>query len=419
MARKQTGGKSNKGKSSKNGKLLKSVITLVLVVVLGLVGNEKFSFDELIGNLIDSFNNQVETNINENEQFEERQEENPETQNQQNSTVKPSEEENDSEQSKGEYTSDNLVVTFFDVGQADSILLRTGDKVMLVDTGNAGDANESGKLVKGNINLIYELYKMGVDHIDILVATHPHEDHMGSMYKIINSFEIGDLYINAVHEEYIEKGFYERFYNAMVEKNVHQVSPTTLSEEEIIIKVNEYNNALKNDDDEENDEDVIVYDKADYIRPGDVIKFGNATITVLAPNSAEYSDTNDYSIVFMVEFEGKKIMLTGDAGKEAEEEILKFAEKNNIDLNCDILKVGHHGSRTANTEEFIEAVDAEYAVIMVEAGHKYGLPDEDVVERLERYGATIYDTTNHGDITLIIDDGNYEFDFAYQHEEKE
>lgn len=313
---------------------------------------------------------------------------------------------------RGEYTSDKLIVYFFDVGQADAILLILGDEVMLVDTGNAGDAQTTDKLVKGNINLTRELKRLGITKIDKLVLTHAHEDHMGSAYKIINAFEVVDLYATALLPEEEWTNYYRRFVEALENSNTHLISPTTLSEKEIKAKVEEYNSTLGEND------DVLVYNASDYIRIGDVIPFGTAMITMIAPASAEYSDTNDYSIVLMVEFEGVKLLLTGDAGEKSEEEILKFASDNNFDLNCDILKVGHHGSRTANTEEFIAAVKPEYSIVMVAEGNSYGLPDEDVYERLLRYGTVIYETMSKGDIKLVIDNGEYEFDFSYSHEEK-
>ena len=311
------------------------------------------------------------------------------------------------------YGDSKLEVYFFDVGQADSILLITDNKAMLVDTGNAGDARQDTKIVKGNINLTYELSRLGISTIDILVATHPHEDHMGAMYKIINAFEIGDVYANPISESEDEPNYYKRFCIALEENDIHLISPTVLTEAQIIDKINEYNSAIENEDEK------IIYNSADYIRVGDIITFGDAKITILAPNSAKYSDDNDYSIVLMVEFEGVKLMLTGDAGKRSETEILEYASKNGLDLDCDILKVAHHGSRTANTEAFITAVNPEYAIIMAEKGNKYGLPDEDVIERLEAHNTVVYQTMDVGDIKLVIDDGEYEFDLTYTHQEKE
>ena len=326
-------------------------------------------------------------------------------------TANPTEKPGNNEKVDSSYGANSLEVYFFDVGQADAILLLTDEKAMLVDTGNAGDADLSDK-VKDKINLTHELKRLGVDYIDILVATHPHEDHMGSMYKIVKAFDIGDIYVTA-YEEKFTKNYYDRFWEAVQEKDVHVISPTTLSEDEIKAKIEEYNADI------DNDSEKLTYNANDYIRLGDSFKFGDATVTMVAPASSEYSDVNDYSISLMVEFEGVKLLLTGDSGKEAEEETLEFAKKTGFDLDVDILKVSHHGSRTANTEAFIEAVAPEYAVVMVEEGNSYGLPDEDVFERLQKYNATIYTTMEYGDIKLVINDGTYNFDFSYDYEVKE
>ena len=308
------------------------------------------------------------------------------------------------------YTSSNLTVYFFDVGQADSILLMTDDKVMLVDTGNAGDADTSFK-VTNKINLSHELNRLGISKIDYLVATHPHEDHMGSMYKIIKTFDVKELLANKILPESEWTNYYRRFVEALADSKTHLVTPTIYSDKELKQKVEDYNKTVS-------PEDKLTFNANDYFRVGDKIPFGNAKITVLAPNSESYSDTNDYSIVLLVEFEDIKLLLTGDAGKLSEREILDYAKRNNIDLNVDILKVGHHGSRTASTEEFISTCDPEYAVVMVEEGNSYGLPDEDVLERLTKQGATIYMTQDYSDIKLTIDDGKYEFDLNYSHEVK-
>lgn len=380
--------KVSKGSSQRRKNLLKKLLGILILAIFLVIGKEIGLVSE--GNFQETGKDRVYNEINSCDEVEK---------------------QDDNDNSL--YMDSKLEVYFFDVGQADSILLLTDDKAMLVDTGNAGDARQDNKLVKGNINLTYELKKLGINKIDILVATHAHEDHMGSMYKIINTFEIGNLYANAINESDDEPNYYKRFCNAIIEKDVHLISPTVLTEEEIMAKVNAYNANL-----EDNDEKII-YDSTDYIRVGDVINFGNAKVTLLAPGSTKYSDDNDYSIVLMVEFEGVKLMLTGDAGKQSEQEILKYASQNGINLACDILKVSHHGSRTANTEDFISAVNPTYAVIMVEEGNKYGLPDEDVIERLEMYNAKIYQTMEVGDIKLVIDDGKYKFDLTYTHEEKE
>ena len=331
------------------------------------------------------------------------------------------------------YTSSKLDVYFYDVGQADSILLLLGGQALLIDSGNAGDAALDDK-IKDKINLTHELKRLGVYELDV-VGTHAHEDHIGSMYKICDVFEIKNLYMNALLPEEEQSRYYQRLVKVIEEKDIHIITPTILSENEIKEEIEVYNSELIAEYEEQiktlksngvspekieaiEKPELVKYYADDYIRVGDTIPFGNAKVTMLAPNSAEYSDTNDYSIVLMVEFEGVKLLLTGDAGKESEDEMLEFAQNNNFDLDCDILKVSHHGSRTANTEAFIKAVTPEYAIVMVEEENSYGLPDEDVLERLENQGSVIYQTKDMGDIHLIINDGSFEFDFDFSHEVK-
>lgn len=397
--------RSSKNTNSKNKKsVFKKLISLVVVIVLVLFGEHFYT-----GNISES-NDDKESWLS--YIFELLEIENPFDNDNTLENNQSSEQPKENDTGTKDYDDSKLEIYFFDVGQADSILLLTDGKAMLVDTGNAGDATEKNTLTEGNINITYELKKLGVEKIDILVATHPHEDHMGSMYKIINVFDIGELYANGFSADEVDKEYYTKFDKAMNAKGIHLVAPTSLTEKQIKAKIDEYNATLSEV------EEKVKYNANDYIRVGDVVTFGDAKLTLLAPTSAEYSDTNDYSLVFMLEFEGVKVLLTGDAGKESEEEMLAFAKSTGFDLDCDVLKVGHHGSRTASTEEFIAAVKPEYSVIMVEEGHKYGLPDEDVIERLERHGSKIYSTTNDGDIKLTIDNGSYEFDFSYDHEEK-
>jgi len=334
---------------------------------------------------------------------------------------------------KTTYSKDKLEVYFFDVGQADCILLRTGKKVMLIDCGNAGDADLHTR-IKNKINLTHELARLGIEKIHSFVITHAHEDHMGSAYKILKMFDVDTLYANALLPEEEQAKYYERFVEALENSDTHFVSPTVLSEKEIKAEIEEYNAELiaeyeaeverlkkegKTEELEELPEpELLTYHKEDYIWVLDKIPFGDANITMIAPNSEEYSDINDTSIVLMVEFDGVNLLLTGDASKQSEEEILKMAAENQFDLDCDVLKVGHHGSRTASMEAFIEAISPEYAIVMVAEENSYGLPDEDVLERLERHGTVVYQTKDEGDIKLTIDDGQYEFDFSYSHEVK-
>ncbi len=304
-----------------------------------------------------------------------------------------------------------LEIYFFDVGQADSILLRQGEAVMLVDTGNAGDAETSYK-VTNKINLSHELQRLGVKRINYLIATHPHEDHMGSMYKIINLFDVENVYANNILPEGEQAGYYKRFVSALETSNSHFIAHTNLSENEILAKIAEYNANVP-------ESQQVSYNPADYFRVGDVIGLGEASITILAPNSSSYYDTNDSSIVLMVEFQGVRILLTGDAGLTSEADIIQWSRMNGFSLKADVLKVGHHGSRTASSEVFISLVNPKYAIVMVAESNSYGLPDEEPIERLERHGATVYMTKDVGDIKMVVQNGQISFDLGFSHEEKE
>ena len=155
------------------------------------------------------------------------------------------------------YGDSTLEVYFFDVGQADSILLRQGESVMLVDTGNAGDADNSFNILN-KINLSHELQRLGITKIDYLVATHPHEDHMGSMYKIINLFEVKNVYANNILPEEEQAAYYKRFVSALENTDTHFISHTNLSEKDILIRIEEYNKGVS-------ENDRIVYNPDDYL----------------------------------------------------------------------------------------------------------------------------------------------------------
>ena len=328
---------TEKQKKAKGSSWLKKLLGLIIVLFLVLTGDYTISNLPNDSDLTTSKKSIVETII---EYFLGSYESSSETDKTENNTGEAADNtgeaadntgktENNTTKTENNVFSNNvfsdskLEVYFFDVGQADSVLLLTDGKAMLVDTGNAGDADKENKLIKEKINLTYELNRLGVTRIDKLVLTHPHEDHMGSAYKIISAFDIEELYMNPIDivEEYSENGYYGRFIKALEEnEGISVITPTTLSEEEIIAKIEEYNANIKrqieNGENEINER--LEYNASDYVRVSDVIDLGNAKVTVLAPNSANYSDINDYSIVLMVEFEGVKLLLTGDAGKESE-----------------------------------------------------------------------------------------------------
>jgi len=242
---------------------------------------------------------------------------------------------------------DVLQVIVFDVGQADCTLIKTNDHAMLIDAGNTGQ----DKLI---LNYLSEY---GITTLDYLVATHPHADHIGSMTSVVNAMDtIGTVIMpNKPHTTKT----YENLIAAIEKKDIPLTIPT----------------------------------------PGDVYQWGEASIEVLAPNSPTYKDLNDYSIVLRIEFGDTSFLFTGDAGTISENEQLAAG----FSLKSDVLKVGHHGSRTSSTQKYLTAVAPSYAVLCCGAVNDYGHPHTEAMARLTGTGATIYRTDQQGTIIFTTD----------------
>ncbi|MDI3481337.1 MAG: competence protein ComEC [Tepidanaerobacteraceae bacterium] len=242
-----------------------------------------------------------------------------------------------------------LKVTFLDVGQADSIFIKLPEgKTMLIDAGN----NDDGKTI---INYIK---KQGAKKLDAVVETHPHEDHIGAMDDIINTFEIGKIYMP-------------------------NVTTTTRTFKDVLTSAAA--KGLK-----------ITSAKGGMSIPLE----GDVKIEILAPNSKKYEDLNNYSVVLKMTYKKTSFLFTGDAEKLSEDEMIKH----NYDLKADVLKVGHHGSNSATSEEFLSAVSPKYAIISVGKNNEYGHPHKETLERLVAHGVKVYTTADNGNI-LVTSDG--------------
>ena len=235
-------------------------------------------------------------------------------------------------------------VHFIDVGQADSAFIELGNgQTMLIDAGRSGS-----DVVDYIRNLQYET-------IDYVVASHPHDDHIGGMATVLNSFNIGKMYMP---------------------KQAHTISAFT--------------NML----------DVIENKGIDLYtaKAGtNILSSGNINIDVLAPFSESNSNLNNVSAVVRITY-GKTVMLfTGDAEHVIENQLL------NSGIDADVLKVGHHGAGSASSSSFIKAVSPDIAVISVGEGNSYGHPHEDTLAILNEVGADIYRTDEQGTIVVTAD----------------
>lgn len=255
-----------------------------------------------------------------------------------------------------------LTVTVLNVGQGDSILVRTPTQTILVDTSDL-DEHE---------NLRRELKKHKVTTVDKLITTHPHADHLGGASVVLKECDVKAVYDNGVPST---AKFYLNYLKTVKEKKI----------------------AYKN------------------LKAGDTLDFGGGVkFKVLSPTkemvenpatSAKNGkvDLNATSIVGRLTFGDFAMMLTGDIETEGEKAIV---EKNK-NIKCQVLKVGHHGSKTSSSNAFLKAVQPEVAIISCGAGNDYGHPHKAPVDRLTAAKAKIYRTDTMGNITVTSDGKTY------------
>ncbi len=243
----------------------------------------------------------------------------------------------------------HLDVHFIDVGNADCILVRQDDAAMLIDAGERGDAEE----------IVSYLRKEKVEKLQLVIATHPHADHIGSMADVIETFEIDNFLMTFMPEE---------------------ETPTT----KVYLDMLEALDA----------KDVPVTE----VLPGDSFALGEAKVEILAPID-EDDDPNAMSVVSRVSFGETAFLFMGDAEKAVEKDILASGRS----VKADVLKVGHHGSNTGSTEAFLEAVSPEYAVLTCGAGNSYGHPHEEVLLRLSQHKVSVYRSDVNGTVRFISD----------------
>lgn len=240
----------------------------------------------------------------------------------------------------------NLEITYLDVGQADSTLIEYKDKNILIDAGNNGDGE-----------LLVDYFKsLNIDKFDYVIATHPHEDHIGGMDDIINNFKIDNFFAPDVKQN---QKTYKDMINALKENNVELTTPLEDSEYQL-----------------------------------DDLKFKVLSI------DNDKDEINNDSIVIKLEYLNNSFLFMGDLEKEKE---LEIQDK---DLKSDVLKVGHHGSKYSSSAQFLVKVKPKYAIISAGKNNKYNHPDNITIEKLEYLNTEIHQTKDEGSIKLTSDGSN-------------
>lgn len=236
----------------------------------------------------------------------------------------------------------NLDIYFIDVGQADSILLTNNSESMLIDAGN----NEDGENV---VNFIKE---KGITKLNYVIGTHPHEDHIGGLDNVINNFEIEKIYMP-------------------------KIETTTKTFEDVIDAINNKNLKISNP------------------KKGETFNLADATCQIMLDPILDKDNLNLSSIVLKVQYGNNSFLFMGDAEEENEK---------TIDWpKVDVLKVGHHGSNTSTSEDFLNQVSPKYAVISAGENNSYGLPKQEIIDRLQKINTKIYRTDKDGTIKMSSD----------------
>jgi len=238
---------------------------------------------------------------------------------------------------------------FIDVGQGDAQLMRTENHNILIDTGTTSSRYSLAQYLKRN-----------VDVIDLMIITHPHEDHMGGAYEILQSIEVSEV---TVIDEVTDESFFVKVLDEIEKQGIR-------------------------------------FEKAES---GAEYVFDSLKLTFMLPEPSNNDDMNELSLLVRADFGENSVLFTGDSTSESESSLLE--QYQNDLFNCDILKVAHHGSAYSSGKDFLRAVSADIAVIEVGKNNSFGHPAEEVLERLAESGICKIRRTDKDGTVIFVSDG--------------
>lgn len=246
-----------------------------------------------------------------------------------------------------------LVLSFIDVGQGDSTLVQSGGESYLVDAGRPEEGPE----------VVDFLRSRGVEELDGVVATHPDADHIGGMPEVLEAFPVEEVYVSGSSSGTSTQ--------AAFRSGVEGAGAETIE-----------------------------------VSSGDEMTWGGSEVTVLSPPAGGFGESNEDSIVTLIEHgpEEARVLLTGDAAAEAEEYMVRAPETGPVA----VLKVGHHGSNTSTSPPFVNGFQPHVGVVSAGEENDYGHPAPEVMSRLDRAGTETFRTDRQGDVTVTLHDGELE-----------
>ena len=248
-------------------------------------------------------------------------------------------------------SNDTVKIEVLDIGQGDASLIYTKDEVIMIDTGDVDERDRLEKLLK----------ERNISTIDKLIITHPHADHIGGAYVVFKNVNVKEVYDNG---DATTSKTYQTYLKNIKQKNIayHQ------------------------------------------LKAGDTVDFGDGvSFKVFSPTEKMIKnddDLNNNSIVGQLRYKDFTMLFTGDSEHDAEQNMVKSYGN---ELQSDVLKSPHHGSRTSSSDDYLKTVKAKDVIISLAADNEYGHPHKQTLDRYKKYNMNVYRTDQDGTITITTD----------------